>query len=73
MTARRFASQGKQKTAALAPAGDVDGFAEAIEKLLADDAERNRRAEALFDIAQELDWEATAKRFVHWFQKNRPQ
>ena len=53
------------------PAGDVDGFARAIEQLLDDEDERERRAAALLEVARELNWTATAQRFVEWFGARR--
>jgi glycosyltransferase involved in cell wall biosynthesis len=64
-----FSTQYAQDWTVIVPAGDVEGFATAIEKLLTDDKDRNQRAEKLFDIAKELDWEATAKRFVGWYSR----
>jgi glycosyltransferase involved in cell wall biosynthesis len=66
-----FSTQYAADCTVIVPAGDVDGFATAIEKLLTDDEDRNRRAEKLLEIAKELDWEATSKRFVRWFEETR--
>jgi glycosyltransferase involved in cell wall biosynthesis len=66
-----FSTQYAPDCAVIVPAGDVAGFATAIEKLLTDDEDRTSRAEKLFEIAKELDWEATAKRFLSWYKEVR--
>jgi glycosyltransferase involved in cell wall biosynthesis len=68
-----FSTQYAPEPTVIVPAGDVKGFAAAIETLLTDDKDRNQRAEKLFDIAKELDWEATAKRFVGWYGRENPK
>jgi glycosyltransferase involved in cell wall biosynthesis len=68
-----FSTQYAQDWTVIVPAGDVEGFAIAIEKLLTNDKDRYQRAEKLFDIARELDWEATAKRFVRWYSQENPE
>ena len=45
-------------------AGDVEGFARAIASLLADDAERERRAGRLARAVRELDWDVQTDRFI---------
>ncbi|MBW2260348.1 MAG: glycosyltransferase [Deltaproteobacteria bacterium] len=45
-------------------AGDVKGFAEAIGRLLADDADRMRRAGRLAEATRELDWDVQTRRFI---------
>ncbi len=68
-----FSTQYAPDSTVIVPAGDVKGFAVAIETLLKDDEDRNQRAEKLLDIAKELDWEATAKRFVGWYSRENPK
>ncbi len=50
--------------ALIVPAGDVRGFAAAIGRLLADDAERTRRAARLAEATGELDWDVQTQRFI---------
>ncbi len=66
-----FSTQYAPDSAVIVPAGDVNGFAAAIEKLLTDDKDRTERAQKLFEVARELNWEATAKRFTSWFKEVR--
>ncbi|MDJ0761540.1 MAG: glycosyltransferase [Myxococcota bacterium] len=66
-----FATQFAKGAAVVVPAGDVDGFAQAMEALLNDDKERQERAKAVFEIARTLDWKATAQRFIDWFRESR--
>lgn len=46
------------------PAGDVDGFAEALTALLADEAERQRRGQALLEATEALDWVEVTRAFL---------
>jgi glycosyltransferase involved in cell wall biosynthesis len=63
-----FATQFSKGAAVVVEAGNVDGFANAIERLLGDESERRERAERLLEVAGELDWVATAIRFISWFR-----
>ncbi len=56
------------KQAVIVPAGDVDAFADAMNRLLADDAERDRRAGELAEVAKELDWERKAAAFLAYLR-----
>ncbi len=66
-----FATQYAKGAAVVVKAGDVDGFAKAMTQLLNDDGERKKRAKQLMDVAKELDWIATSKRFIDWYKKVR--
>ena len=46
------------------PAGDVNGFADALHALLTDDDERQRRGEALLEATRALDWVAVTHAFL---------
>jgi glycosyltransferase involved in cell wall biosynthesis len=65
-----FSTDWAPGAAVVLPAGDVDAFALEITRLLRDDDERNRRAEELREIASQLDWQATAQRFVEWYRSH---
>ncbi len=67
-----FATEFSKGASVVVPAGDVNGFATAIEHLLANDEERADRAARLLEIARQLDWKATAERFVEWFRATHP-
>lgn len=64
-----FATQFAKGSAVVVRAGDIEAFAAAIELLLANDAERERRAGELLEVAQKLNWKATAQRFVDWYEQ----
>jgi glycosyltransferase involved in cell wall biosynthesis len=66
-----FATQYAPDSAVVVPAGDITGFAEAIEHLLTHEEERKDRAAKLLKVAQKLDWEATAERFASWFLESQ--
>ena len=68
-----FATQYAADAALVFPAGDRERLASALKRLLRDDDERARRGRRLQDIAAELDWRATAERFLEWFGQNRPE
>ncbi len=67
-----FATEFSEGASVVVPAGDVDGFATAIEQLLDNDEERETRADKLYAVARQLDWETTSNRFMNWFKKARP-
>ena len=67
-----FATEFSEGASVVVPAGDVDGFTAAIEHLLDNDEERKSRAEKLYAVAGQLDWETTSDRFMDWFKKTRP-
>jgi glycosyltransferase involved in cell wall biosynthesis len=64
-----FSTDWAPHAAVVLPAGDVDAFAREIARLLQDDEERTRRGADLREIASQLDWQATAKRFVDWYRE----
>ncbi len=66
-----FATQYAKDAALVVRAGDVDGFAQAMELLLTDDAKRERRAKLLKGIADEMDWKVTTSDFLKWFRSHR--
>lgn len=66
-----FATQYAPNAAVIVPAGDVDGFATAMLDLLNNDKERNRRASMLQEIAGDLDWVATSRRFIQWYADSK--
>ncbi len=66
-----FATQYAKDAALVVRAGDVDGFAQAMERLLTDDVERKRRAKLLKEIADEMDWKVTTSDFLKWFRSLR--
>ncbi len=66
-----FVTQFAKGHAIVVKAGDVEGFAVAMEQQLMDDEDRNKRAAELLEVARQLDWKATTERFVEWFRKNR--
>ncbi len=66
-----FATQYSKDAAVVVPAGYQHGFAQAMDRLLADGEERSRRGKQLLEVAGEFDWVATSKRFVDWFYKKR--
>jgi glycosyltransferase involved in cell wall biosynthesis len=66
-----FATDWAADAAVVLPAGDVEAFAQAIERLLRDDEERATRAARLQEIASKLDWPATTSRFIQWFRDFR--
>lgn len=66
-----FATQYSKDAAVVVPAGYQRGFAQAMDRLLADGEERSRRANQLLEVAGEFDWVATAKRFVDWFYRKK--
>lgn len=63
-----FATQYAPEAAVVVPAGDTEGFAAAMRRLLTDDDERAARAAKLLEIAGKLDWKSTAAEFVDWFR-----
>lgn len=63
-----FTMQYASDAAIVVRAGDVDGFAQAMKRLLNDDKDRMERAEKLLNIASEFNWNTTAKRFVEWYR-----
>lgn len=65
-----FATQFATEAAVVVPAGDEEGFADAMLDLLADDKKRKANAEKLYAIAQELNWENTGRKFIDWYRKN---
>jgi glycosyltransferase involved in cell wall biosynthesis len=64
-----FATQYAQDAAVVVKAGDVQGFTDAMMRLLNDKKEREERAQKLYEIALELNWDTTAKNFVSWYRK----
>ena len=64
-----FAVQYVPDLAVIARAGSVDAFASGIEGLLADDADRERRAEALAEKAAELDWGTQTAAFLEHLRR----
>ena len=65
-----FATQYARDAALVVEAGDVDGFAQAMERLLTDDTERKRRAKLLKEIADKMDWKVTTSDFLKWFRSH---
>ena len=63
-----FSTDWAPDAAVVLPAGDVDAFGGAIKRLLLDADERARRAGQLREIGSQLDWQATAQRFVEWYR-----
>jgi len=59
-----FAVQYGGDAAWVVPAGDVDGFTEALRTLLEDDDERRRRGEALIEVTRALDWVEVTRAFL---------
>ena len=50
--------------------GNLTGFAQAMERLLTDDTERERRAKLLKEIADKMDWKVTTSDFLKWFRSH---
>ncbi|MBN2718055.1 MAG: glycosyltransferase [Deltaproteobacteria bacterium] len=65
-----FATQFASDAAVIVPAGDVDAFADAILDLLSDDAKRKELAGKLYEIAQELNWVNTSRKFIGWYRRH---
>ncbi len=61
-----FATQWASEASIIVPAGDVEGFAAAMDRLLNDSQERDRRGIELLEVARKLDWPATTGRFIQW-------
>jgi glycosyltransferase involved in cell wall biosynthesis len=59
-----FAVQYVPESALVVPAGDLDGFASAMQQMIEDSADRRRRIRGLLDRVQALHWEAQALTFI---------
>ena len=65
-----FSVQYVPKDAVIVHAGDVDDFAQAMQRLLTDDDERDWRAAGLAEKARLLDWEKQADTFLGYLRRN---
>ena len=65
-----FATQFASEAAVVVPAGDVDAFADAMLEMLANDEKRQAHAEKLYEIAQELNWVNTSRKYIDWYRKH---
>ena len=65
-----FATQFASEAALVVPAGDEAAFAEAMLDLLSDDEKRATNARKLYEIAQELNWVNTSRKFIDWYRKH---
>jgi glycosyltransferase involved in cell wall biosynthesis len=59
-----FSVQYVPEAAIIVPAGSVDGFASAMDRLLGDDADRRNRAARLIEKVRTLNWEALTAAFL---------
>jgi glycosyltransferase involved in cell wall biosynthesis len=59
-----FAVQYVPESALVVPAGDIDGFAEAMEHMLDDEADCRKRIRGLLDRVKALQWEAQTLTFI---------
>jgi glycosyltransferase involved in cell wall biosynthesis len=66
-----FATTLASDAAVVVQAGDVSGFASAMEQLLSNEEERSARAQKLLEIARRFNWLSTTDRFVAWFKDKR--
>ena len=64
-----FAVQYVPDSAVIVPAGDVEGFAVAMERLLDNDEDRRKRIRGLLERVKTLHWEAQTLRFVEWLEE----
>ena len=64
-----FAIQYVPEDALVVPAGDLEGFAAAMQQLLDDDADRRKRIRGLLDQVRALHWDAQTLKFVRRLQE----
>ena len=65
-----FATQFANEAAVVVPAGDEAAFADAMLDLLSDDQKRKTLAKQLYEIAQELNWVNTSRKYIEWYRKH---
>ncbi|MBN2527922.1 MAG: glycosyltransferase [Deltaproteobacteria bacterium] len=65
-----FSTQFASEAAVVVPAGDVDAFGLAMLDMLSDDKKRETNAKKLYEIAQELNWVNTSRKFIDWYRRH---
>ncbi|MBN2803382.1 MAG: glycosyltransferase [Deltaproteobacteria bacterium] len=72
-----FSTQFAPDAAEIVKAGDIDAFAASMLELLENDKKRAENAQKLYDIALELNWVNTSKKYIEWYHEkfgfNSPQ
>ncbi|MHC4599978.1 MAG: glycosyltransferase [Planctomycetota bacterium] len=64
-----FATQFAPEATAIVPAGDVEGFADAVSGLLLDDGLREEKANRLFEKTKGLSWPAVSRAFLEYLRE----
>ncbi len=64
-----FAVQYVPEEALIVPAGDEEGFAEAMLRLLQDDDDRRQRAARAAEKVKALDWKAQTSAFIEFLSR----